>query len=152
VKRVVVTATMASVCGSQRDANREHLWSEADKNDALCVFKVEDGSRGQGVGARRGAPEVHLAGLSMTDTAGQRYLVCSKDQYSTLELAEMAATAGAAGVDLAAWKADEGVQKMVPKKPSTDNRKVGALLGRELVAPETSVQLAFATLKPGGHL
>ena len=47
---------------------------------------------------------------------------------------------------------DEGVQKMVPKKPSTDNRKVGALLGRELVAPETSVQLAFATLKPGGHL
>ena len=37
----------------------------------------------------------------MTDTAGQRYLVCSKDQYSTLELAEMAATAGAAGVDLA---------------------------------------------------
>jgi len=53
---------------------------------------------------------------------------------------------------LPAWKADEGVQKMVPKKPSTDNRKVGALLGRELVAPETSVQLAFATLKPGGHL
>ena len=101
VKRVVVTATMASVCGSQRDANREHLWSEADKNDALCVFKVEDGSRGQGVGARRGAQEVHLAGLSMTDTAGQRYLVCSKDQYSTLELAEMAATAGAAGVYLA---------------------------------------------------
>ena len=152
VKRVVVTATMASVCGSQRDANREHLWSEADKNDALCVFKVEDGSRGQGVGARRGAPEVHLAGLSMTDTAGQRYLVCSKDQYSTLELAEMAAAAGAGGVDLAAWKADEGVQKMVPKKPSTDNRKVVALLGRELVAPKTSVQLAIDTLKAGGHL
>ena len=34
VKRVVVTATMASVCGTQRDASPEHLWSEADKNDA----------------------------------------------------------------------------------------------------------------------
>lgn len=34
VKRVVVTATMASVCGSQRNADPDHLWCEADKNDA----------------------------------------------------------------------------------------------------------------------
>jgi dihydroflavonol-4-reductase len=34
VKRVVVTATMASVCGSQREKNPDHIWSEADKNDA----------------------------------------------------------------------------------------------------------------------
>eukprot|EP00966_Prymnesium_polylepis_P013705 316365-Prymnesium_polylepis.1 len=34
VKRMVVTATMTSVCGSQRDTNPDHIWSEADKNDA----------------------------------------------------------------------------------------------------------------------
>jgi dihydroflavonol-4-reductase len=34
VKRVVVTASMASVCGSQRDRDPTHLWSEADHNDA----------------------------------------------------------------------------------------------------------------------
>lgn len=34
VKRVVVTATMASVCGSQRDKDPAHIWSEADRNDA----------------------------------------------------------------------------------------------------------------------
>ena len=34
VKRVVVTATMASICGSQREKNPDHLWSELDKNDA----------------------------------------------------------------------------------------------------------------------
>ena len=33
VRRVVVTATMASVCGTQREKNPNHLWSEADKND-----------------------------------------------------------------------------------------------------------------------
>ena len=197
---------MASVCGSQRDANPDHLWSEADNNDApgsaysksktaaeskvwelaeqhkdkYAVCTVHPGVvlgsllEGQAVTSTMGilhgmakgkvlamlfgicdavdTAEVHLAGLSKKETAGQRYLVCSKDQYSTLEMAEMAFAAGAAGVDLAAWKADEGVQKMAPKKPSTDNRKVVALLGRELVAPETSVQLAIVTLKAGGHL
>jgi dihydroflavonol-4-reductase len=34
VKRVVITASMASVCGSQRDKDASHLWSEADVNDA----------------------------------------------------------------------------------------------------------------------
>jgi dihydroflavonol-4-reductase len=34
VKRVVITASMASVCGSQRDKDPSHLWSEADVNDA----------------------------------------------------------------------------------------------------------------------
>ena len=34
IKRVVVTATMASICGSQREKNPDHLWSELDKNDA----------------------------------------------------------------------------------------------------------------------
>ena len=96
--------------------------------------------------------EVHLAGLVRTETAGQRYLVCSRDQYSTLELAEMAAAAGASGVDLAAWQASADVRTMVPKKPSTDNSKVLALLGRELVAPETSVERAISTLKAAGHL
>ena len=32
VKRVVVTATMASICGSQREKNPDHLWSELDKS------------------------------------------------------------------------------------------------------------------------
>ena len=158
MKRVVVTATMASVCGSQRDANPEHLWSEADKNDApgsaysksktaaeAKVWELAEQHKdkyavctvhpavvlgnlleGQAVTSTMGilqglakgkvfpmmfgicdavdTAEVHLAGLSLKDTAGQRYLVCSKDQYSTLELAEMSAAAGAAGVDLAAWK------------------------------------------------
>ena len=158
VKRVVVTATMASVCGTQRDASPEHLWSEADKNDApgsaysksktaaeAKVWELAEQHKdkyavctvhpavvlgnlleGQAVTSTMGilqglakgkvfpmmfgicdavdTAEVHLAGLSLKDTAGQRYLVCSKDQYSTLELAEMSAAAGAAGVDLAAWK------------------------------------------------
>lgn len=34
VQRVVLTASMASVCGSQREKNPAHLWSEADVNDA----------------------------------------------------------------------------------------------------------------------
>ena len=97
--------------------------------------------------------EVHVAGLDRPETAGQRYLVCCKDQYSTLELAQMAFAAGAAGVDIAAWQTDEAVQKLaLPKKPSTDNRKVSAMLGRELIAPEVSVQLAVASLKAQGHL
>lgn len=34
VKRVVVTASMASMCGSQREKNPDHVWNEADWNDA----------------------------------------------------------------------------------------------------------------------
>ncbi len=34
VHRVVLTASMASVCGSQREKNPAHLWSELDVNDA----------------------------------------------------------------------------------------------------------------------
>ncbi len=34
VKRVVLTATMASVCGSQRDKDPKHQWSPEDWNDA----------------------------------------------------------------------------------------------------------------------
>jgi len=206
VKRVVVTATMASVCGSQRDNNPDHLWSEADKNDApgsaysksktaaeakvwelaelhkdsyaVCTVhpgvvlgKLLDGqpvtstmgmlrdmSRGKvlpmmfGVCDAVDTAEVHLAGLDRAESAGQRYLICSKDQYSTLEIAEMAAAAGATGIDLTAWKADERVLKMVPKKPSTDNSKVRRLLGREVIAPESSVQQAVASLKEQSQL
>jgi len=34
VKRCVYTCTMASICGTQRDKNPLHIWSEADYNDA----------------------------------------------------------------------------------------------------------------------
>ena len=34
VRNVVVTCGMGSICGSQRDANPDHLWSETDTNDA----------------------------------------------------------------------------------------------------------------------
>lgn len=33
VQRIVVTATMASICGSQRKSDPNHLWTEADWND-----------------------------------------------------------------------------------------------------------------------
>ena len=205
VKRVVVTATMASVCGSQRDSNPDHLWSEADKNDApgsaysksktaaeakvwelaemykdryavstihpaVVLGKLLDGQpptstiglmlglcKGKVVTSMFGVCDaidtaaMHLAALEKEEAAGQRYLICGTDQHSTLELAEWAVAAGAT-IDLAAWKADEGVQKMSPKKPSTDNRKALALLGRELVAPAKSVELAVASLKAQGHL
>ena len=88
----------------------------------------------------------HVAGLEREETAGERYLVSSTDQYSTLEFAQMASAGGAGGVDLAAWAADEDAQKMAPKKPSTNNAKVSKLLGRPLVAPEASVAAAVASL------
>ncbi|KAJ1473724.1 hypothetical protein T484DRAFT_3316525 [Baffinella frigidus] len=34
VRRVVLTGGLASICGSQRSTNPDHLWSEADTNDA----------------------------------------------------------------------------------------------------------------------
>ena len=70
--------------------------------------------------------EQHVAGLEREETAGERYLVSSTDQYSTLEFAQMASAGGAGGVDMAAWAADEDAQKMAPKKPSTNNAKVSA--------------------------
>ena len=64
----------------------------------------------------------------------------------------MAAEAGATRIDLTSWKANEEVQKMVAKKPSTDNSKVLRLLGGELVSPELSVQQAVASLKEQSQL
>jgi nucleoside-diphosphate-sugar epimerase len=34
VTRVVYTATMASICGSQREKDPDHVWTEEDWNDA----------------------------------------------------------------------------------------------------------------------
>jgi len=187
IKRVVVTATMGSVCGSQREKNPDHIWSEADTNDApqssysksktaaeakvwelaeefkeqyqvttvhpACVLgPMLDGqpvtstmgfmktmlSGGKiapmmfGLCSAADVAAVHLAGIQQDQTAGQRYLVCSRDQYSTLELMQIAvaqAPEAAAGVDLDAWLADEQVQSLKPKKPATDNRKACQLLG-----------------------
>lgn len=36
VKRVVVTATMASICGNQRKSDPNHLWVESDWNDDMA--------------------------------------------------------------------------------------------------------------------
>jgi dihydroflavonol-4-reductase len=237
VRRVVVTATMASVCGTQRDKNPDHLWSEADKNDnpgtpysksktaaeakvcdhgsrSAClstasVLILTDDSRAlwmlqvwelaaefdhlygvttvhpavvlgtllpaQPVTSTMGllkqvfdgkvmpsmfgvcdavdVAKVHVAGLTRHETAGQRYLVCSKDQWSTLELAEMAAAAGASGVDLSAWRADAKIQAMKPKKPATDNRKACELLGvDDLVAPAKSVAASWVSMLAQGHV
>ena len=186
VKRVVVTATMASVCGSQRDTNPDHIWTEADRNDApgsaysksktaaeAKVWELADKYEeqyavttvhpalvlgpmvaGQPVSSTMGmlkgmlggqvmpymfglcsaadVAAVHLAGIEKEESAGQRYLVCSRDQYSTLELVTIAkeeAREAAKGVDLDAWRADEKIQGLKPKKPATDNRKACALLG-----------------------
>ncbi len=100
--------------------------------------------------------KVHIAGLERAETAGQRYLVCSKNQLSTQELAEMAVAAvpeAAAGIDLAAWRADEAAAKMQPKRPATDNRKACALLGvPELVLPQKSVEDAARSLHALGGL
>ena len=82
---------------------------------------------GRGGGARQG--------LSEASTAGERYLVCSRDQFSTLDIAELLkehAPEQSTGVDLAKWSADEKVSALKPKKPSTDNAKACALLGRDL--------------------
>ena len=207
VRRVVVTATMASVCGTQRDRNSDHLWSEADQNDspATAYSKSKTAAEatvwrlakefgylyavttvhpavvlgtllpGQPVTSTIGLIKqifdgkivpsmfgvcdavdvalVHVLGLTRAETAGQRYLVCDKNQWSTLELAEMAAAAGASGVDLSAWHADEKVVAMRPKKPATDNRKACALLGvDELIAPALSVAASYASLRAQGHL
>lgn len=167
VQRVVVTATMASVCGTQREKDPDHLWCEADKNDnpetgyskskTAAEAKVWELAGAQGKVQRHDCPPrrrprpgargpervvddgylkmmlsgkviplafglcsaadvaaVHLAGIEKAETAGERYLVCSTDQYSTLELVELAREAApeaCAGLDLAAWKADE---KMLP--------------------------------------
>ncbi|KAJ1475286.1 hypothetical protein T484DRAFT_1968579 [Baffinella frigidus] len=204
VTRVVVTATMASICGSQREANPEHQWSEADHNDApssaysksktaaeatvweladkykdkfsVCTVHpavvlgtllpaqpvsstmsvVQGFAKGQvmsmmfGVCDAADVAEAHVLGLERKEAVNQRYLVCSRDQISTLELAQWALTAGASGVDLAKWGANEEVQKMAPKKPATDNRKVEALFGRALIAPETSLERAVQSLTQQG--
>ena len=43
VRRVSFNCTTATVCGSQRDANPAHLWSEVDWNDApsSAFFKAQ---------------------------------------------------------------------------------------------------------------
>lgn len=208
VQRVVVTATMASVCGTQRDKDPDHLWCEADKNDnpetgysksktaaEAKVWELAEAHKekfsvttvhpavvlgpvleGQSVSSTMGylkmmlsgkviplafglcsaadVAAVHLAGIEKAETAGERYLVCSTDQYSTLELVELAREAApeaCAGLDLAAWKADEKVAALKPKKPATDNRKACALLGVErLEAPLKFVGEAAASLKALG--
>jgi len=209
VQRVVVTATMASVCGSQRDSNPDHIWSEADKNDApgsaysksktaaeakvwelaeayssnyqvttvhpaVVLGPLVEGQSvsstmdlfnnlligGQvvpmmfGVCSAADVAAVHLAGLEKEETAGQRYLVCSRDQYSTFELVQMAKAAApdaAASLDLDAWRANEKVMSLKPKKPATDNRKACALLGVEdLEPPVKFVAEAARSLKARG--
>jgi len=200
VRRVVVNCGLATICGSQRDSNPDHLWSEVDKNDApetafsksrvageaklwelaekykdkfsVCtvhsctvvgallpgqrvsssMVPVHDIAKGKvmsGMFAICDAGDfaaAHVAGLERPEAAGQRYLVSSADQSSTLEVAEWAAAAGASGVDLAAWAGDAEAQKMVPKRPSIDNRKVLALFGRALIPPATCVARAVASL------
>jgi nucleoside-diphosphate-sugar epimerase len=210
VTKVVVTATMASVCGTQRKTNPDHLWSEADKNDApetaysksktaaeAKVWELAAAHAGKydvstvhpavvlgpmvegqpvsstmdlframlkgrvapmmfGLCSAADVAAVHVACLEREETAGERYLVCSEDQYSTLELVELAAAgapAAAAGVDLGAWRADEAVAALAPKKPATDNRKARALLGvGQLQAPATFVKEAAESLLAMGHL
>ena len=199
VKRVVVTATMASICGSQREKNPDHLWSELDKNDApqtgyskgktaaeakawelaaqhsdkydvttvhpavvlgpllpgqkasstmLLLKQILDGAVVPsmfGLCSTTDVAAVHVAGLKEASTAGERYLVCSRDQFSTLDIAELLkehAPEQASAVDLAAWRADEKVAALKPKKPSTDNAKACALLGRDL--EEAAVFVAAA--------
>lgn len=207
VRRVVVTATMASVCGTQCDTNPDHIWSEADTNDKpgmaysksktaaeakvwelarefshlyavttvhpACVFGallpgqpmtstmvlLKQIFDGQIMPAKFGicdavdTAKLHVAGLTLPETAGQRYLVCSRDQWSTLELAEMAAAAGAKGVDLAAWRADPKIMDLKPRKPATDNRKACKLLGvDDLVPPAASVAAAYSSMRAQGHV
>mmetsp|Transcript_32779 Transcript_32779/g.77613 ORF Transcript_32779/g.77613 Transcript_32779/m.77613 type:complete len:252 (-) Transcript_32779:38-793(-) len=206
VRRVVVTCTMGSICGSQRAADPEHLWSEADHNDepstAWFMSKVAQEAKiwelaekykdkfsvctvhtahtfgellpGQPVTSSmlllqelaRGKvtcflfamcevadlAAVHVAGLERTEAAGQRYMMSSADQVSSLEVAEWAAAAGASGVDLAAWAADEAVQKLAPKRPTANNRKVIALLGRPLVPNAKCIQRGVASLIENGLL
>ena len=92
---------------------------------------------------------VHVKGLSEASTAGERYLVCSRDQFSTLDIAELLkehAPEQASAVDLAAWRADEKVSALKPKKPSTDNAKACALLGRDLEAAAEFVAAAAKAL------
>jgi nucleoside-diphosphate-sugar epimerase len=99
---------------------------------------------------------MHVAGLDREETAGQRYLVCSRDQYSTFELAQMlvaGAPAASGAVDLGAWEADEDAQKLRPKKPATNNQKACALLGVEdLVYPSRSIADAATSLLEQGHV
>ena len=199
IKRVVVTATMASICGSQREKNPDHLWSELDKNDApqtgyskgktaaeakawelaaqhsdkydvttvhpavvlgpllpgqkasstmMLLKQILDGAVMPsmfGLCSTTDVAAVHVAGLKEASTAGERYLVCSRDQFSTLDIAELLkehAPEQASAVDLAAWRADEKVAALKPKKPSTDNAKACALLGRDL--EEAAVFVAAA--------
>merc|ERR1712048_187472 len=91
------------------------------------------------------------AGIEKEESVGQRYLVCSRDQYSTFELVEIAkqgAPDAATGVDLDAWRADEKVQAMQPKKPATDNRKACGLLGvDDLEQPAKFVAEAAVSLQ-----
>ena len=199
IKRVVVTATMASICGSQREKNPDHLWSELDKNDApqtgyskgktaaeakawelaaqhadkydvttvhpavvlgpllpgqkasstmLLLKQILDGAVVPsmfGLCSTTDVAAVHVKGLSEASTAGERYLVCSRDQFSTLDIAELLkehASEQSGAVDLTAWRGDEKVSALKPKKPSTDNAKACALLGRDL--QEASVFVAAA--------
>jgi len=200
VRRVVLNCDLSSICGTQRETNPDHLWSEADRNEApetafskskvageakvwelaekykdkfsVCTVHsaavfgallpgqpvsasmliIQDIAMGK-VMSRMFAicdagdfAAMHVAGLERPETAGQRYIVTSADQISTLELAEWAAAAGASGVDSAAWAGDAEAQKMAPKKPSIDNRKVLALFGRALIPPATCVARAVASL------
>ena len=199
IKRVVVTATMASICGSQRERNPDHLWSEIDKNDApqtgyskgktaaeakawelatqhsdkydvttvhpavvlgpllpgqkasstmLLLKQILDGAVVPsmfGLCSTTDVAAVHVKGLADASTAGERYLVCSRDQFSTLDIAELLkehAPEQSTGVDLAKWRGDEKVSALKPKKPSTDNAKACALLGRDL--EEAAVFVAAA--------
>lgn len=211
VKRVVVTATMASICGNQRDSNPDHLWSEADKNNApgsaysksktaaeertwqlaeqhkdkYTVTTIHPGMvigalvPGQNPTSTMGylknicegaifpmkvgvcdpvdVANAHVAGLELEETAGERYIVCSRDQYTTLEIAEMVVASHldlAQKVALDKWRADEKVKALGPaKKPSTDNRKLCALFGVEdLMQPQSSVAAAVQSMKLEGHL
>ena len=179
VKRVVVTATMASICGSQREKNPDHLWSELDKNDApqtgyskgktaaeakawelaaqhadkydvttvhpavvlgpllpgqrasstmLLLKQILDGAVVPsmfGLCSTTDVAAVHVKGLSEASTAGERYLVCSRDQFSTLDIAELLkehAPEQASAVDLA-------VMAGTANSPSTSpSRSLGSQL------------------------
>lgn len=85
--------------------------------------------------------DAHIAAMLQPAAAGERYLLTSNDQFSSMEVAQMAHELFPRVQTIALTWRDAADKDFVAKKPSSSNKKACALLGvAELTPPKQAVQ------------
>ncbi|MCO4761315.1 MAG: NAD-dependent epimerase/dehydratase family protein [Myxococcales bacterium] len=206
IRRVILMASMASICGTQKRVDPTHLWCEDDWNDEMGSVYSESKTKAEkraweiaernemrlttlhpamamgplvpsqaptstvamllgqlraaaqergayGVVDVRDIAETAALCLQRGESAGHRYLLASRDQYSVsevIEFARQACEAMNAGVNVNPSYSDGS--RSVGAKPASDPSKVERLLGRPLISAQESVRSTVAHFVHAGLL